>query len=220
MAGPYLGLYHKMGPMTPLTATLPFNRDCIGQVFEPAKRGGPMPPRSGHWLIVQDQGLIVGNDTHELAVPFGAPPSEFGDLTSEALLLGTWRGEPCWVVGLGREAKLPAGYHRETCVPMQGTKLPDDLLSLGGMAMQALWWESTSGHCPRCGEKTERIEGEWGKRCGKCRYEHYPHLHPCVIVLVRDGERVLLPRKSIWALRCYALIASFVANGESCGGAR
>jgi len=24
-------------------------------------------------------------------------------------------------------------------------------LSLGGMAMQALWWESTSGYCPRCG---------------------------------------------------------------------
>ena len=208
-----------MGPMTPLTATLPFNRECIGQVFEPAKRGGPLPPRRGHWLIVQDQGLIVSNDTHELAVPFGDPPPEFGHVMSEALLLGTWRGEPCWVVGLGRETKLPAGYHRETCVPMQGTKLPDDLLSLGGMAMQALWWESTSGHCPRCGQKTERIEGEWGKRCSRCRYEHYPHLHPCVIVLVRDGERVLLARKSIWAPGRYALIAGFVDNGESLEGA-
>ena len=82
---------------------------------------------------------------------------------------------------------------------MQGTRLPDDLLSLGGMAMQALWWESTSGHCPRCGERTERIEGEWGKHCPRCRYEHYPHLHPAVIVLVRDGDRVLLARKAGWA---------------------
>ncbi len=32
-----------MGPMTPMTATLPFNRDCIGQTFEPAKRGGALP---------------------------------------------------------------------------------------------------------------------------------------------------------------------------------
>jgi len=208
-----------MGTMTPLTATLPFNRECIGQTFEPAKRGGALPGRRGHWLIVQDQGLIVSNDNHELALPFGDPPAGFEVATKQALLLGTWRGEPCWVVGLGREDKLPAGYHGETCVPMQGTKLPDDLLSLGGMAMQALWWESTSGHCPRCGEQTERIEAEWGKRCAKCRYEHYPHLHPCVIVLVRDGERVLLARKSIWAPGRYALIAGFVDNGESLEGA-
>src|SRR2546426_707302 len=158
MAGPYLGLYHKMGSMTPLTATLPFNRDCIGQTFEPAKRGGALPDRRGHWLIVQDQGLVVSNDNHELALPFGDAPAGFEVAAKQALLLGTWRGEPCWVVAVARGDTLPAGYHRETCVPMQGTKLPDDLLSLGGMAMQALWWESTSGHCPRCGEGTTRIQ--------------------------------------------------------------
>src|SRR2546430_16936117 len=98
---------------------------------------------------------------------------------------------------------------RETLVPMQGTRLPDDLLSLGGMAMQLLYWESTSGHCPRCGTPTERMPGEWGKRCPTCRYEHYPHLHPAVIVLVRDGDRVLLPRKAIWPPGRYALVAGF-----------
>jgi NAD+ diphosphatase len=102
---------------------------------------------------------------------------------------------------------------------MQGTRLPDELLSLGGMAMQALWWEATSGHCPRCGAPTERIENEWGKRCPACRYEHYPHLHPAVIVLVRDGERVLLARKAGWYPGRYALVAGFVDNGESLEGA-
>ena len=43
---------------------------------------------------------------------------------------------------------------------MNPLALPDTLLSLGGMAMQALWWASTSGHCPRCGERTDRIAGE------------------------------------------------------------
>ena len=84
--------------------------------------------------------------------------------------------------------------------------------------MQALWWESTSGHCPRCGERTERIAGEWGKRCPRCRYEHYPHLHPAVIVLVRDGDRCLLARKAGWAPGRYALVAGFVDNGESLEG--
>ena len=83
------------------------------------------------------------------------------------------------------------------------------------MALQALWWESTSGHCPRCGEATARIEGEWGKKCPRCQYEHYPHLHPATIVLVRDGQRVLLTRKAGWAQNRYALVAGFVDNGES-----
>ena len=117
-----------------------------------------------------------------------------------------------------RDHPLPESYRTETLVPMQGTRLPDELLSLGGMAMQALWWEATSGHCPRCGERTERLPGEWGKRCPRCRYEHYPHLHPAVIVLVTDGDRCLLARKAGWAPGRYALVAGFVDNGESFEG--
>jgi NAD+ diphosphatase len=123
------------------------------------------------------------------------------------------------VAALPREAPLPDGFRRETLVPMQGTRLPDDLLCLGGMAMQALHWESTSGHCPRCGVPTERIPGEWGKRCPACRYEHFPHLHPAVIVLVRDGDRCLLTRKAGWTAGRYGLVAGFVDNGESLEGA-
>jgi len=98
---------------------------------------------------------------------------------------------------------------------MQGTRLPDELPTLGGMAMQLLHWESTSQHCPPCGGPSHGMPGEWGKRCQQCRYEHYPHLHPAVIVLVRDGERVLLARKATFAPGRYALVAGFVDNGES-----
>jgi NAD+ diphosphatase len=205
--------------MTPLTVYLPFNRDCLGPTFIPAKRGGAPPQGAGHWLIVQDQGLIVVPDGDAVRLPSSDLLTPLGSLLSRPFWLGTLHGGPCWAASLSREAAVPEGFRRETLVPMQGTRLPDDLLSLGGMAMQALWWESTSGHCPRCGEGTERIEGEWGKRCPRCRYEHYPHLHPAVIVLVRDGDRVLLARKAGWAPGRYALVAGFVDNGECLEGA-
>ena len=38
-------------------------------------------------------------------------------------------------------------------------------------------------------------------------------------MLVQDGDRVLLARKSIWAPGRYALVAGFVDNGESLEGA-
>ena len=204
---------------TPLSVYLPFNRDALRGTFEPAKSGAVPPTREGHWLIVQDQGLLVEPAGDEFRLPRGAAPDGLAAAAADPLWLGQWHGEPCWVVALPRDAALPAGLQRETLVPMRGTKLPDELLSLGGMAMQGLWWESTSGHCPRCGTRTERIAGEWGKRCGGCRYEHYPHLHPAVIVLVKDGDRVLLARKREWAPGRYALVAGFVDNGESLEGA-
>ena len=145
-------------------------------------------------------------------------PKGFEDAIGDPFWLGTLDGEECWVAAIPRDHASPEGFRTETLVPMQGTRLPDDLLSLGGMAMQALWWESTSGHCPRCGERTERLAGEWGKRCPRCRYEHYPHLHPAVIVLVTDGDRCLLARKAGWAPGRYALVAGFVDNGESFEG--
>jgi NAD+ diphosphatase len=207
-----------MSARAPLTAYLPFNRDCLGLGFVPAKRGKDRPPPAGHWLIVQEQGLVVVPEAEGVRLPSGEVPPGF-DRLGPPLWLGTWDGTACWVASLPRDAALPAGFRRETLIPMQGTRLPDDLLTLGGMAFQALYWESTSGHCPRCGERTDRIEGEWGKRCPRCRYEHYPHLHPAVIVLVRDGDRCLLARKREWAPGRYALVAGFVDNGESLEGA-
>jgi NAD+ diphosphatase len=203
---------------TPLSVYLPFNRDCLRGAFVPAKRGSSPPALRGHWLILQEQYIMVVEEGGELRLPMGEPPVELAEATSP-LWLGTYDDTPCWVTELPRGASLPPGLHRETVVPMRGTRLPDHLLSLGGMAMQALWWESTSGHCPRCGERTERIENEWGKRCPRCRYEHFPHLHPAVIVLVRDGNRCLLARKREWAPGRYALVAGFVDNGECLEGA-
>ena len=204
--------------MTPLTVYLPFNLDCLRGAFVPAKRGArPAEPR-GRWLVVQDQSLLVRAEDGRFHLPTGTAPSGVERL-DDPLWLGTFEGTECWVAALPRGAPVPEGFQRETLVPMQGTRLPDDLLSLGGMAMQALHWEGTSGHCPRCGERTERIEGEWGKRCPRCRYEHYPHLHPAVIVLVLDGDRCLLARKGVWTPGRYALVAGFVDNGESLEGA-
>jgi len=204
---------------TPLTVYLPFNRDVLGPAFAPAKHGTVPPEPRGHWLIVQDQGLVVIPDEHGFRLPCGTLPAALDGKLNAPMWLGTFRDTPCWVAALARDTPLPPGLHRETLLPMQGTRLADELLSLGGMAMQALHWESTSGHCPRCGEGTERIPGEWGKRCPRCRYEHFPHLHPAVIVLVRDGDRCLLARKAGWAPGRYALVAGFVDNGESLEGA-
>ena len=61
--------------MTPTTVYLPFNRDCLRGEFEPAKHGGPPPAPRGHWLLVQEQKLVVVPEGGGFRLPTGELPT-------------------------------------------------------------------------------------------------------------------------------------------------
>lgn len=206
--------------MHPQAVYLPFNRESLEGKFVPAKNLGAPEAREGCWLLIQNQALLVRDEGQGIAgkLPVGPLPAVFDGMVDQIVHLGAYEGVPCWAASVSSDREVPTGFRQETILPAQ-TRLPADVLSLGGLALQAIHWETTSRHCPRCGAPTASINGERGKRCPDCSYEHYPHLHPAVIVLVRDGERVLLTRKSFWAKGRYGLIAGFVDSGESLEGA-
>ena len=206
--------------MYPRAIDLPFNRESLAGRFVPAQNNDQPEDRRGTWLLVQENTLLVQRDGGpcEWRLPQAPLPEEFDRALDPVVYLGTYRGDPCWAAGVPSGIQIPVGFQWESLLPAR-TRLTDDALSLGGLALQAIHWELTSQHCPRCGARTWRMRGESGKRCPQCAYEHYPHLHPAVIILVRDGDRVLLTRKSFWPKGRYGLIAGFVDVGESLEGA-
>ncbi len=202
-----------------LRATLPFNRDRIAERFVPGKgRAAPTDAQHARWLVLQDQGLVLAGDVGDERLPLASAARALPVDARPPVFVGDYDGEPVFACMLAKDAELPEGWRRETIVPMQGARLSHELCTLGGIALQQLAWDLASGRCPRCGAPTERIEHEWGKRCTACAYEHYPHLHPATIVLVRDGERALFARRAVWKPGLYALVAGFVDNGESLEG--
>ena len=92
---------------TPLSVYLPFNRDVIGRAFEPAKSGGPVPPKTGRWLLVQEQNLVVSGAPDDPRLPSGALPAALDSAVGEPLWLGTWEGEPVWTAALAPDVTLP-----------------------------------------------------------------------------------------------------------------
>ena len=206
--------------MNRLSLYLPFNRESLKGNFVLGRSGEAPEAPQGYWLLLQSQALFVFEDGMGAGwrLPRGPLPKAFEGKVEALVRLGTYLGEPCWAGAVTADLESAPGFQHESLLPIQ-TRLTDDVLSLGGLAHQAIHWETTSRHCPRCGEKTARLDGEWGKKCPGCAYEHYPHLHPAVIVLVRDGDQVLLTRKSFWPQGRYGLIAGFVDVGESLEGA-
>lgn len=192
---------------------LPFNHACLERHLDfstPDKDpGGP-----GVWLLLQAGQLIIAKSAEQCELPVSqTPPLPFLD-QDEALYIGDWKAQPCRLLPVPRDVELPSHYRAESLLARE-PQLPLELLSLGGLGNMILHWERVSRHCGNCGAVMERLPGEWGKKCTSCGAIHFPRIHPCIIVLVRKGDELLLVRKAEWADNRFGLVAGFVDFGEN-----
>lgn len=193
---------------------LPFNHACIAGSFrmrhpDPADRPAP----EAVWAIMSGNAVVVTDGPDGPALPCGPLPPQL-ESRRTPLCIGLWHGTPLWTFSIGADRQIPAPYRAE---PFNASeeRLTPETLTLAGLARQILHWERQSSHCSRCGGATTRIPGSWGKRCASCSAEHFPHIHPCAIVLVRRDNELLLTRKKEWAPGRYSLVAGFLDFGES-----
>ncbi len=76
-------------------------------------------------------------------------------------------------------------------------------------------WRRTHRFCACCGGRNLVSHGGWRARCPDCGREHFPRVDPVVIMLILDGDRVLLGRQAVWPERMYSLLAGFIEPGET-----
>lgn len=76
-------------------------------------------------------------------------------------------------------------------------------------------WHRRHPHCSVCGARTRSVEGGRLRRCPVCACVHHPRVDPVVIMLVHDGERLLLRRRGSAPVGRFSILAGFVEPGES-----
>lgn len=97
-----------------------------------------------------------------------------------------------------------------------GHLLDDRDAGLATAAVALSQWRRTHRCCPRCGARTELVEGGWAARCDVDGHVVYPRTDPAVIMAVHDGAgRLLLARSVAWPERRRSVLAGFVEAGES-----
>lgn len=114
----------------------------------------------------------------------------------------------------GPELGLPAHFESLRNV---GGALPADEAALLAYAKAMLHWHSRHGFCGVCGAPTLPASGGHVRRCSRdsCAAEHFPRTDPAIIVLVHDGDRVLLHRQPQWPAGMWSVLAGFLEPGES-----
>ncbi len=78
-----------------------------------------------------------------------------------------------------------------------------------------LWWHLRHRFCGVCGGATVPSEAGFSRRCDTCGATHFPRTDPAVIVLIHDGERIILGRQRKWPAGMHSVLAGFVEPGES-----
>lgn len=95
-----------------------------------------------------------------------------------------------------------------------GNLRPTDL-ALAGRAKSFFAWHHIEKHCVSCGGKTVAREGGVKQKCTGCGAESFPRVSPVAIMLVTDGDRVLLGRGPGWPDGFMSALAGFISPGES-----
>jgi NAD+ diphosphatase len=91
--------------------------------------------------------------------------------------------------------------------------LPADQLGSVAYASALTSWARATRFCGRCGTPTHGAEGGHVRICVN-GHQHHPRTDPVVIMLVSDGDRVLMGRQATWPAGRYSALAGFVEPGE------
>ena len=97
---------------------------------------------------------------------------------------------------------------------MHLTAFPPREAELMVTAKAVLGWHYTHGFCARCGARTVIGMAGWQRDCPDCDAHHFPRTDPVVIMLITQGESVLMGRSPGWPDGMYSLLAGFVEPGE------
>lgn len=184
--------------------------------FSPGCDAVPVPlPDEAAWCAFRDGALLLLQRNN------AGPPSLLDAATAAGLAMlrvhhvGVLDRRAALAGEVAPGAALPEGVVSSDLRAAASVLTPAEW-SAAALASQVLHWDRTSRFCGDCGSPmTQPDPRERARRCGRCGHAVHPRVSPCVIVLVHDGERMLLARQAAWPAGRYGLVAGFVEAGES-----
>ena len=95
------------------------------------------------------------------------------------------------------------------------TRLTPQGAEFAAIARGLLEWHRTHGFCSNCGALSDMVQAGWQRNCPSCGRHHFPRTDPVVIMLITNGNSVLIGRSPGWPEKMYSLLAGFVEPGET-----
>ena len=167
---------------------------------------------SVYWLLRCGNEILTSTDPARGSVFPQGRAADFG-APENALLAGTWQGQPCYAAEIDQHPEHFAGESLpvRALFSLGGT----DAFLLAARATQLLDWQRNHRYCGRCGTPTAKKADEYVMLCPSCGLLAYPRISPVVMVLIRRGDDFLLARGAHFKPGVFSALAGFVEAGET-----
>ncbi len=168
--------------------------------------------QTAFWILRCEHRLLTirGNEARS---PFPAGMAADIGLPENALHVGSLHGQPCYAADVPEHPEIPNGEATPLRALFQ--LAGPETFALAGRATQLLDWQANHRFCGKCGTPTAMKTGELAMQCPACGLLAYPRISPAVMVLVRDGDKLLLGRSPHFKPGVFSALAGFVEPGET-----
>jgi NAD+ diphosphatase len=168
--------------------------------------------QAAYWILRCEHRLLtIGGNPAGALFPSGLA-ADFGH-PDNALPVGELHGQPCYAADVAQHPEIPGSE----ATPLRAifTLAGPETFALAGRATQLLDWQANHRFCGKCGTPTAMKAGELAMQCSACGLLAYPRISPAVMVLVRDGDKLLLGRSPHFKPGVFSALAGFVEPGET-----
>jgi NAD+ diphosphatase len=165
-----------------------------------------------YWILrCQHRLLTIRGDAQSSFFPLGLA-TDFGQ-PEHVLPVGEMDGRACYAAEVEQFPEIQSGE----ATPLRAIfhLAGVEIFALAGRATQLLDWQKNHRFCGQCGTPTIKKADELSMQCPSCGLLAYPRISPAVMVLVRDGDKLLLARSPHFKPGVYSALAGFVEPGET-----
>ena len=128
--------------------------------------------------------------------------------------LGYLDNKPCFLAELTSDSKITDETMLTPLRALLG-RLPDTLFTICSRSLQLSDWKKQNKYCGLCGSEMSLHKTERAMSCNCNGSLIYPRISPCIIVLVTDGDKLLLAHNKNFPGDFYSTLAGFIEAGES-----
>ncbi|PJD93338.1 MAG: NAD(+) diphosphatase [Legionella sp.] len=170
-----------------------------------------IPQQQAHWLIFQNDALVVWRDSEGL--PNDQDIVAIKPYLIRQFSLGLWNNVDYYCAEIDQGCSISEGLQT---LPLRQALaiLQDETYSLGVKAHSVLTWDKNHRFCGRCGGHTAHQHKGFERTCPECELSFFPRISPSIIVLIKKGDHLLMARSPHFLPGVYGLIAGFVEPGE------
>lgn len=155
----------------------------------------------GKNILVTENHSVAGRNAFEQCINNGTATDYFAE--PEQQLAGMM---------VGNNAQPPEGFK---FVPLRSIFAGNhEHSSLAARAHGLLEWRATEHFCRFCGSPLEDDSFFTARTCTSCKKIWFPQIAPCIIVLVKKEDKILLA-KHVMRPDFYTCIAGFMEPGET-----